>query len=146
MILCQEINIPLVFWHVMDGGKDSVDLLEELLDCYGDAVSHDVVKNNGRGNRFCIFENFNANENAMAADARIIELDQFYPGTMNKIDEKNSSFWAAVNNKELQAGRYLNLLECRRVRVWLESGYRTSDELGWFLASSEAPESVQLMD
>ena len=82
----------------------------------------------------------------MAVDAHIIELDQLYPGTMNKIDEINSSFWAAANNREPQAGRCLNLLERRRVKIWLENGYRTLDELGCFSMKSEASASVQLID
>jgi hypothetical protein len=144
--LCQEMNIPLVFWHVMDNGKDSVDLLEQLLDRFEDAVSYVVVKNKGRGNRFSIFENSSAKEKAMALGARIIELDQLYPGTMNKIDEINSSFWAAANNKEPQAGRCLNMLERRRVKIWLENGYRKLDGLGCFSMGSEASESVQRLD
>ena len=144
--LCQEMNMPLLFWHVMDDGKDSVDLLEQLLGRFGDTVSYVVVKNKGRGNRFSIFENSNAKEKAMAVDAHIIELDQLYPGTMNKIDEINSSFWAAANNREPQAGRCLNLLERRRVKIWLENGYRTLDELGCFSMGAGASESVQRVD
>jgi hypothetical protein len=144
--LCQEMNMPLLFWHVMDDGKDSVDLLERLLDRFGDTVGYVVVKNKGRGNRFSIFENSSAKEKAMALGARIIELDQLYPGTMNKIDEINSSFWAAANNKEPQAGRCLNMLERRRVKIWLENGYRKLDELGCFSMGSGASESVQRVD
>ena len=141
--LCQEMNMPLVFWHVMDDGKDSVDLLEQLLDRFGNSVSYVVVKNKGRGKRFSIFENSRAKEKAMAINARIIELDQLYPGTMNKIDEINGSFWAAANNRDSQVGPCLNLLERRRVKIWLENSYRKLDEMEYFSSGSGFSESEQ---
>jgi len=140
--LCQEMNMPLLFWHVMDEGKDSVDLLEQLLDRFGNSVNYVVVKNKGRGKRFSIFENSRAKEKALAMSARIIELDQLYPGTMNKIDEISGSFWAAANNKDLQAGPCLNLLERRRVKIWLENSYRKLDEMDYFPSKPGVSESA----
>lgn len=50
--LCHEETVPLVIWHVMDDGKDSVDLLDDLLDRHQDTVDYVVVKNKGWGDRF----------------------------------------------------------------------------------------------
>jgi hypothetical protein len=144
--LCQEEHVPLVFWHVMDDGKDSVDLLEQLLDRYEDAVDYVVVKNKGRGKRFSIFEHSKAKEKALAMKARIMELAELYPGTMNRIDEINCSFWAAANNKDPQAGPCLRLLERRRVKIWLEKCYRKLDETGYFAIEPETPALAQVVE
>ena len=33
--LADEMGMNLLYWHVMDSGKDSVDLLQQLLDRFG---------------------------------------------------------------------------------------------------------------
>lgn len=144
--LCQEESVPLVFWHVMDDGKDSVDLLDELLDRYQDTVDYVVVKNKGRGNRFSIFEHSEAKQKALAMKARIVELGELYPSTMNRIDEINCSFWAAANNKDNQAGPCLRLLERRRVKVWLENSYRKLEETGYFASRPAVPELAKVVE
>jgi hypothetical protein len=143
--LCQEEHVPLVFWHVMDDGKDSIDLLEQLLDRYEDAVDYVVVKNKGRGNRFSMFEHSKAKEKALTMKARIMELDELYPGTMNRIDEINCSFWSAANNKDPQVGPCLRLLERRRVKIWLENSYRKLDETGYIAIEPEASALAQVV-
>ena len=47
--LLSDMGIGVNFWHVADVGKDSVDLLERLLDTYGPSVNYVIVKNLGRG-------------------------------------------------------------------------------------------------
>ena len=138
--LSDEINVPLVFWHVMDEGKDSVDLLENLVDRFGNAVNYVVVKNKGRGKRFSIFDNSQAKQKALAVNARIIELDELYPTTMNKIDEYNCSFWAAANNRDPQTGPCLSFLERRRVKIWLENTYARFKETEYFSINQESCE------
>lgn len=144
--LCQDEHVPLVFWHVMDDGKDSVDLLEQLLDRYESYVQYVVVKNKGRGNRFSIFEHSKAKEKLLAMNACIMELDELYPSTMNRIDEFNCSFWAAANNKDSKIGPCLRLLERRRVKIWLENNYRKLDRTGCFAMKPEAPELAQVVE
>ena len=144
--LCQEINVPLVFWHVMDDGKDSVDLLEQLLDRFGSTVKYVVVKNKGRGKRFSIFDNSQAKEKALALNAHIMELDELYPNTMNKIDELNCSFWAAANNSDSKTGPCLSFLERRRVKIWLESSYRKLNETGCFTHQPMLADVVDLRE
>jgi hypothetical protein len=128
--LCQEENVPLVFWHVMDDGKDSIDLLEQLFDRYEDAVDYVVVKNKGRGNFFSMFEHSKAKEKAL---------------TMNRIDDINCSFWSAANNKDPQVGPCLRLLERRRVKIWLENSYRKLDETGYIAIEPEASALAQVV-
>src|SRR5436190_7158187 len=41
--LAEELGITLNYWHVMDAGKDSVDLLAKLLDRFGDRLRYVLV-------------------------------------------------------------------------------------------------------
>ena len=65
--LAAENSIPLVFWHVMDAGSDSINLLQGLFSTYGPTVSYIVVKNLGRGNDFSAFENSGRPETGRSA-------------------------------------------------------------------------------
>ena len=48
--LADEMDIQVHYWHVMDTGKDSVDLLKKLLDRFGPALKYVLVRNHIRGN------------------------------------------------------------------------------------------------
>src|ERR1700684_3505262 len=43
--LAPELNISLVYWHVMDNGFDSVELLRQLLDEFGQKIKLGLVLN-----------------------------------------------------------------------------------------------------
>jgi len=47
-----ELGVAVNFWHVLDDGKDSSDLLGTLIDTFGDRPNYIVVQNYGRGNDF----------------------------------------------------------------------------------------------
>lgn len=117
-----ELNIPINFWHVMDGGKESVDLLKSLLDTYGDKPNYIVVMNYGRGADFSIYERSDEVQRVAAMGATTFVLPKLHEATMRKIDLHNSSFWAAANNKKGE-GETLGLLERQRVKVWLQKTY-----------------------
>jgi hypothetical protein len=118
----QEINVGVNFWHVMDDGKDSVDLLGRLFDTFGAAPKYVIVLNYGRGTDFTIFNRSPERERAMADGAAIIEFPRLHDVCMRKIDQQNTSFWAAVNNRS--AGEdTLGLLERQRIKIWLRSAY-----------------------
>lgn len=65
-----------------------------------------------------------------------------YPSTMNRIDELNCSFWAAANNRDTKAGPCLNLMERRRVKIWLQNSYRDLDTMDTFSSKSGVLESA----
>ncbi|WP_351119633.1 hypothetical protein, partial [Psychrobacter sp. SMN/5/1215-MNA-CIBAN-0208] len=48
----KEMGVRLVFWHVSDGGFDSVNQLTRVAETFGDTVSFVVVKNFGRSSDF----------------------------------------------------------------------------------------------
>lgn len=125
--LLQELGVSVNFWHVADAGKDSVDLLQRLIDTYGDLANYIVVKNMGRGSDFSLLEDSPELNYALGIGARVITLNQLHEASMRKIDRQNASFWAAINNKS--GPDALGMLERQRVKTWLKSTYAALGEL-----------------
>lgn len=125
--LLQELGVSVNFWHVADAGKDSVDLLQRLMDTYGDLANYIVVKNMGRGSDFSLLEDSPELSYALGIGARVITLNQLHEASMRKIDRQNASFWAAINNKS--GPDALGMLERQRVKTWLKSTYAALGEL-----------------
>lgn len=121
LALCEEQEIKLTFWHVMDGSKDSVILLEALLDKLGDSVNYVVVLNHGRGQPFDIFNSAPIKQRLLKLGATLMELRALQSSTMQKIDKTNASFWNAIHLKE----NGLGFVEQRRVKVWLSDVYQS---------------------
>jgi hypothetical protein len=117
--LCGELGLALTYWHVMDAGRDSVDLLKRLLDQFGARLNLVLVLNALRGDRFDILGASGERERAEQLGARVITLGHLPDATMQKIDARSTSFWAAVNHTEGNLG----LLERQRVKVWLHRAY-----------------------
>jgi len=117
-----EMNFAANFWHVMDDGQDSVNLLAHLLDTFGPVPKYFVVLNYGRGSDFSILMRSSVYQRALAAGATVIEFPRLHDATMRKIDQQNTSFWAAANNRDAGAGT-LGMLERQRVKTWLRNAY-----------------------
>ena len=117
-----EMNVAVNFWHVMDDGKDSVDLLGRLFDTFGFSAHYVIVLNFGRGNDFSIFKRSPEYQRAISNSATIVEFPRLHDVSMRKIDQQNTSFWAAVNNRAAGADG-LGLLERQRVKSWLRTAY-----------------------
>jgi hypothetical protein len=109
-----EMGVGLRYWHVMDAGRDSVQLLEHWLDGPGAALPLVVVQNEVRGERFDQLDASGLLERARAHGARTLRLRKLPDATLQKIDAQDTSFWAAV-----QPGK-LGLLERQRLKVWLQ--------------------------
>ena len=126
--LSQELGLTVRYWHVMDAGKDSVDLLHKLLDEFGGRLSYLLVLNQIRGDDFQIFEQSGDKERALAQGAKIVTLSRLHESVMHKIDARSTSFWAAAHSadKELTG---LGMLERQRVKVWLKKVYEEFDQL-----------------
>ena len=116
--LAQEFGIAVRYWHVMDSGKDSVDLLRRLLDRFGAQLDYVLVLNQLRGDDFDIFETSGEKERALALGARIISIPRLHESAMTRIDARSTSFWAATNSADKEVTG-LGLLERQRVKVWL---------------------------
>ena len=125
--LLADMGIAVNFWHVADAGKDSVDLLDRLLDAYGAGPNYLIVKNMGRGTDFSQLEASPAMAKALSLGAKVVTLAQLHEASMRKIDRQNVSFWAAIHNRsETDA---LGMLERQRVKNWLRKSYESFDSL-----------------
>lgn len=126
--LLQELDIGLRYWNVMDSGRDSVDLLDKLLDQYGDKLNYVLVKNQLRDENFTIFDKSAVKPKAEQLGARSIDLKRLYAPVMTKIDANSYSFWAAKNRSD--EADSLGLLERQRLKIWLNHAYGQIDGVG----------------
>lgn len=125
--LLGEMGVTVNFWHLADAGKDSVDLLDRLLNTYGAGPNYIVVKNLGRGTDFSELERSSALKKALALGAHVVTLAQLHEASMRKIDRQNASFWSAINNRTDTDA--LGMLERQRVKTWLRNAYEMLDGL-----------------
>ena len=117
-----DIGLQIRYWHVMDSGKDCVDLLKLLLDRYEGRLKYVIVQNQLRGDQFDILKASGLLERAQALGAKVVVIKRLQEAAMTKIDGTSSSFWAATQKAE--AGPTpLGILERQRVRTWLAGAY-----------------------
>lgn len=124
--LAAETGIVVTYWHVMDSGKDSVDLLAKLLDRFGTGVRYVLVRNQIRGNDFTVLDHSGEQARAQQLGAQVITVKKLHDGVINKIDAASSSFW---NAKSAQESSVLGLMDRQRVKMWLKDVYRELDAL-----------------
>lgn len=124
-----ELGLTITYWHVMDAGKDSADLLKKLLNRFGSRLNYVIVLNELRGDNFNIFEKSGEKEHALGLNARFVTLKRLHETVINKIDAGSTNFWAAKTKSESDATG-LGLLERQRVKVWLNNAYEQIDGLG----------------
>lgn len=117
-----ELGLNICYWHVMDTGRDSVDLLKRLLDRHGAYLKYVLVLNEVRGEDFRILNASGEKERALGLGAKVMALRRLHETSMIKIDAVSASFWAVANNGEPHAGG-LGLLERQRVRNWLKNAF-----------------------
>ncbi|HEX7438240.1 MAG TPA: mobilization protein, partial [Caldimonas sp.] len=112
--LADELGLNLHYWHVMDTGKDSVDLLKKLLDRFGTGLRYVLVRNQIRGNDFSLLEQSGEQARAEALGAKIVSIKRLHEGVINKIDSGSSSFWKAKPSDKDSTG--LSLMDRQRVK------------------------------
>lgn len=126
--LMGEMGVTVNFWHLADAGKDSVDLLDRLLNTYGAGPNYIIVRNEGRGADFSELDQSAAMKKALALGARVVTLPALHESSMRKIDRQNASFWSAINARSTGEDA-LGLLERQRVKTWLKNCYTMLDSL-----------------
>ena len=124
--LAQDSGFAIRYWHVMDAGKDSVDLLKRLLDCFSTKLSYVLVLNQIRGSDFSILNQSGEYARAQALGARVVSLRHLHDAAMQKIDASSSSFWAAQNASE-KASTGLGMMDRQRVKTWMRDAYLQLD-------------------
>lgn len=117
-----ELNLFIRYWHVMDSGRDSVDLLKRLFDRHGNRLNYVIVLNQIRGEDFKVFEASGEKARALELGASIITIKRLHESSMTKIDASSSSFWAAANKADNDTSG-LRLLERHRVKSWLKNAF-----------------------
>jgi hypothetical protein len=124
-----ELQLKMVYWHVMDGGRDSVQLLRLLLDRFEARLPLVLVLNQVRAEQFDLLERSGQKARAEQLGAKVMVLQRLADTTMQKLDASNTSFWAAVNQSGTASGT-LGLLERQRLTVWLKRAYEQIDLVG----------------
>jgi hypothetical protein len=125
----EELKVSFCYWHVMDSGKDSVDLLKKLLDRFGARLNYVLVLNQLRGDNFEIFNASGEREHALSLNAQVVTIKRLHEPIINKIDAGSTSFWAAKNRSVTEV-KGLGLLERQRVKLWLRNAYEQIDTVG----------------
>jgi len=122
-------GIGMKYWHVMDAGRDSVDLLKRLLDRFGQRVHYVLVKNQLRGDDFTMLERSGELERALGLGAQVMELRKLHEPVVQKIDSRNASFWAARNVNTID-GPGLGLMERQRLKLWMSHAFDAIARIG----------------
>ncbi len=125
--LAHEMNLGCVYWHVMDSGRDSVDLLRKLLDRFGTGLRYVLVRNQVRGNDFGALEQSGEQARALQLGAKVIAIKRLHEPAMAKIDAASMSFWKAKTDSADNGG--LGLMDRQRVKMWLRETYRELDDV-----------------
>ncbi|MES1255092.1 MAG: mobilization protein [Acidobacteriota bacterium] len=123
-----ELGVSLVYWHVMDAGRDSVDLLRRWLDEFGSRLKLVLVLNEVRGNQFEMLVASGELGRAKEMGASVVTLRKLPDATIQKIDAHSTSFWAATQATEKPATG-LGLLERQRVKIWLGHVYEQLQQM-----------------
>jgi len=122
-----DLGVAVNFWHVADPGKESVDLLQHLVDTFGAGPNYVVVKNQGRGIDFALLDRSSALAKVREQGGHVVSLGLLQEATMRKIDRQDASFWAAVHQSS--GPDALGLLERQRTKNWLKKTYETFQTL-----------------
>ena len=115
-------GITLQYWHVMDSGRDSVDLLQRLLDRFGQRLHYVLVCNELRGDDFSMLERSGQLDRAMGLGAKVVRVRRLHDAVIQKIDARNASFWSAGHVSGAE-GPGLGLMERQRLKMWLHHAY-----------------------
>jgi hypothetical protein len=129
--LAEESGVVVNYWHVMDAGRDSVDLLTRLLDRFGNRLRYVLVLNELRGDDFSQLEKSGQLERAQAFGARTVHLKHLHDAVLRKIDAADASFWAARQPTPSDTpGAKLGILERQRLKLWLAKVDAQIDAIG----------------
>jgi hypothetical protein len=123
----RQMNVALVYWHVTDGGYDSVDELTKVLNYFGDAVQYVVVQNQGRSTDFSQLTSSTVLERVTQQNGKVIDFPALDPAAMYKIDRAGLSFWAAAQGpSDLE----ISLMDRRRIQLWLARATAALEQTG----------------
>src|SRR5205085_2986745 len=75
-----ELGLHIRYWHVMDNGRDAVDLLRRLFDRYEQRLNYVIVQNQLRGDDFDILNRSGLLDRAKELKAEVISIKRLSEG------------------------------------------------------------------
>ncbi len=124
--MAAESGFTITYWHVMDSGRDSVDLLKKLLDRFGARLNYVLVRNQMRGDDFGMLEQSGEQDRALAFGAHVVTIKHLSDSIIQKIDASSSSFWAAQHDAD-KSRTGLGMMDRQRLKMWLRDAYQQID-------------------
>ena len=124
--MASESGFTITYWHVMDSGRDSVDLLKKLLDRFGARLSYVLVRNQMRGDDFGMLEQSGEQDRALGFGAHVVTIKHLSDAIIQKIDASSSSFWAAQHDAD-KSRTGLGMMDRQRLKMWLRDAYQQID-------------------
>lgn len=119
----EQLGHSVLYWYVVDDGKDSAELLGRFLDRVDPRCRVIAVRNQGRGQDFMLFDVAKLPERIEAQGGCVVDLPRLHAPSMLKIDAYDKSFWAAVYNTDPARGTCLSLMERQRVHVFVRKAH-----------------------
>ncbi|HEY4185913.1 MAG TPA: mobilization protein [Polyangia bacterium] len=130
--LAATSGVEVVFWHVMDDGKDAITTLGLKLERHPPPARHVIVENLGRGFRFAQFDQSPVRAAAEAASAMTIQLPELYPPVMRKLDRADAGYEAVINDAEFAADLFTKG-DRQRLKLWLSACFGQFARVGDWL-------------
>ena len=124
--MAAESGFTITYWHVMDSGRDSVDLLKKLLDRFGARLNYVLVRNQMRGDDFGMLEQSGEQDRALGFGAHVVTIKHLSDAIIQKIDASSSSFWAAQHDAD-KSRTGLGMMDRQRLKMWLRDAYQQID-------------------
>ena len=124
--MASESGFTITYWHVMDSGRDSVDLLKKLLDRFGARLNYVLVRNQMRGDDFGMLEQSGEQDRALGFGAHVVTIKHLSDAIIQKIDASSSSFWAAQHDAD-KSRTGLGMMDRQRLKMWLRDAYQQID-------------------
>jgi hypothetical protein len=124
----RQMNVGLVYWHVTDGGYDSVDELTKVVNYFGDAVQYVVVRNQGRSTDFSQLNSSAILERVTHQNGRVVDFPALDAAAMYKVDRAGASFWAAAQGNAGDPD--LSVMDRRRIQLWLSRATAVLEQTG----------------
>lgn len=116
--LAAASGVEVLFWHVMDDGKDAITTLAQKLERHPPPARHVIVENLGRGFRFAQFDQSRVRVAAEAAGAVIIQLPELSPPIMRKLDRADAGYGAVVHDPGFAVDLF-TMGDRQRLKLWL---------------------------
>jgi MinD superfamily P-loop ATPase len=121
------MNYRVCYWHVMDCGKDSVDLLRRLFERFGSRLAYVIVQNQVRGDNFDLFEKSAEKPKALELGAKFVCIRHLMNHVMQKIDASNAPF--ALGKYPERDNTGLGLVDRQRLKLWLTQACAQMDQV-----------------